>query len=231
MGPNINLVFGPGDTGLLNPGDAHEDLQTRLDRDYLTVNIKKGLFEEIIQDLGCTTRELPCFLTPKLEADPTLKRVCEALRSEVDGQDYGREILVRNLVGELAIHFLRSFSPSVSRLDVFDSDHATARWQVRKALEYLHDTYAQEFSLDRIAAAAGLSKYYLERVFKKATGLPPHTYMLMLRIEAAKKLLASSSMPIAEIAMELGFSDQSHFTNAFKRRTGFTPQTYRLGTK
>ena len=95
----------------------------------------------------------------------------------------------------------------------------------------LHDTYTQEFSLDRIADAAGLSKYYLERVFKKATGLPPHTYVLMLRIEAAKKLLASSSMPIAEIAMELGFSDQSHFTNAFKRRTGFTPQAYRLGTK
>jgi len=231
MGPKVSLVFGPGDTGLLNPGDAHEDLQTKRDRDYLTVNIKQGLFEEIIKDLGCNPREVPCFLSPKLEGDPTLKRICGALRSEVDSQNYGREILVKNLVSELAIHFLRNFSPSVSRLDVFDSGHATARWQVRKALEYLHDTYTQEFSLDRIADAAGLSKYYLERVFKKATGLPPHTYVLMLRIEAAKKLLASSSMPIAEIAMELGFSDQSHFTNAFKRRTGFTPQAYRLGTK
>ena len=230
MGTKISLVFGPGDTGLLNPGDAHEDLQTKQDRDYLTVNIKQELFREIINDLGSDAREVPCFLTPKLEGDLALKRICWTLRNEVDGQEYGREILVKNLVSELAIHFLRRFSPSVSGLG-FDSDQVTARWQVRKALEYLHDTYAQAFSLDRIAAAAGLSMYYLERVFKRATGLPPHTYMLMLRIEAAKKLLASSSIPIAEIAMELGFSDQSHFTNAFKRRTGFTPQSYRLGIK
>jgi AraC family transcriptional regulator len=53
----------------------------------------------------------------------------------------------------------------------------------------------------------------------------------VLRLEAAKQLLASSPLPIAQIAMELGFSDQSHFTNAFKRRIGVTPRSYRLGTK
>jgi transcriptional regulator GlxA family with amidase domain len=102
-----------------------------------------------------------------------------------------------------------------------------AHWQICRALEYLQDNYTQEFDLNRVARAVGLSKYYLERVFRRATGLPLQRYMIMLRLESAKKLLECSPKPIADIALELGFFDQSHFTNVFKRFTGVTPRAYR----
>ena len=102
---------------------------------------------------------------------------------------------------------------------------------MRKAIEYLEDNFNKPFNLERLAAASELSKHYLERVFKRATGLTPHTYALMLRIERAKQFLASSRKTIAAIAVELGFSHQSHLTNVFKKLTGMTPNAYRLESK
>ena len=95
-------------------------------------------------------------------------------------------------------------------------------------MEYLQDTYTQEFSLERVSAAAQVSKYHLERVFKKTTGLRLHNYMKMLRVERAKEVLARTSRPIADIALELGFADQSHFSNVFKQVTGLSPRGYRM---
>jgi AraC family transcriptional regulator len=229
LGSRAVLEFKRGDAGLLNPGDAHEDLETIGARDYLTVNLRKEFFQEIIQGLGCSSRQIPHFPAAKLKADPLIKRLFEALKTEVNTQEFGREVLLRSLVTELAVHLFRQFSPSAIPYEKYPQDQNTARWQVRRSLDYLHDNFSRDFSLESIAAAANLSKFYLERVFKKATGLSPHSYMLMLRVERAKQLLSSSPNPIVEIAMELGFSDQSHFTNVFKRMTGFTPNAYRLG--
>ena len=89
---------------------------------------------------------------------------------------------------ELVIHVLRHFMPS-GEGDVPRSDLSALRWPVRRAMEYLQDTYTQEFSLERASAAAHVSKYHLERVFKKTTGLRLHNYMKMLRVERAKEVL------------------------------------------
>ena len=231
IGEKIRLEFRQGDAGLLNPGDAHQDHETKQARDYLNINIKRDFFREIARELGCAAQVDPYFPSPKVKADRQMKRIFEALRAEVDGLEFGREILMQSLVMELAVHLLRKFMPSSPRLGMYHADQDTARWQIRRALQYLEDNFNQDFSLERTASAAGLSKYYLERVFKKATGLPPHTYALMLRVERAKELLTSSPKPIVDIAIDLGFSHQSHFTNVFRRMTGLTPLSYRRGAK
>jgi AraC family transcriptional regulator len=231
LGSKTSLEFKRGEVGFLHPGDAHEDLETMETRDYLTVNVKKGFFQGIIQDLGGSSRQMPHFPVAKLKADPLMKRLFEELKTEVDAQEFGREVLLRSLVTEVAVYLLRQFSSEAIPFETYPQDQNTARWQIRRSLDYLHANFSRDFSLDSIAAAANLSKFYLERVFKKATGLSPHSYMLVLRVERAKQLLSLSSKPIVEIAVELGFSDQSHFTNVFKRMTGFTPHAYRLGTK
>jgi len=229
IGSKATLEYRQGDIGLFNPGDAHEDFTTGQARDYVVVSLKKEFFQALVGHSG--PNHLPHFRFPKLTTDPGMSRLFEGLRTEVDGQNFGREILLRSLVTELSVHFLRQFTPLALNFREYEGNQGVARWQVRKALEYLQSNFNQEFSLDHIATVAGLSKYYLERVFKKATGLSPHSYMLMLRVQAAQRLLASSARPIVDIAMDLGFSDQSHFTNVFKKLTGITPHNYRLGSK
>jgi AraC-like DNA-binding protein len=96
---------------------------------------------------------------------------------------------------------------------------------VRKAREYLEDNYDQDISLQTLADAVGLSRYYFLRVFHKTAGLPPHAYLESIRIRKAQQLI-NKGEPLAQIAYMTGFSHQSHFTNRFKYHIGVTPGQY-----
>ncbi|BFH68721.1 MAG: AraC family transcriptional regulator [Paenibacillus dendritiformis] len=93
--------------------------------------------------------------------------------------------------------------------------------------EYIHEHYTDRITLDSLEQEAGISRYHLIRMFKKSTHLPPHAYQNLLRINHAKKEL-KNRRPIAEIAVDTGFYDQSHFAKAFAKIVGTTPQTYAL---
>lgn len=97
---------------------------------------------------------------------------------------------------------------------------------LRRAAELLASEPARRIDLDELAAEAGLSKYHLIRSFKRAFGVPPHTYRTQARVEAAK-LLVAAGLPFTEVALEAGFSDQSHFHRSFKTFVGLTPGRYR----
>jgi AraC family transcriptional regulator len=223
-----SLEFLPGTVGLLNPGDAHQDLESSQERQYLNVNLKKEFFQGLAEDLSCSPQMAPFFPVPKLECDSPLKRIFEALRDESDSQRIGREIVMASLVTELGIWFLRWLHGPGLAFEKLEPRRPLAAWRVRKAVEYLSEHYTEGFDLGRIAESSGLSKYHLDRVFKQSIGMSPCRYVTILRLDKAKNLLTDLSKPIVEIALELGFTDQSHFTNVFKRFTGVTPKTYRL---
>ena len=78
--------------------------------------------------------------------------------------------------------------------------------------------------MKQLAAIARLSVYHFARQFKVATGLPPHQYVIMRRVERARQLLqAGTDLSLAEVAASAGFSDQSQFSHHFKRLVGVTP--------
>ena len=92
--------------------------------------------------------------------------------------------------------------------------------------DYLNAHAQEQISLDTLGELAGLSKYHLLRAFTKETGITPYRYLETLRIDRAKTLLKQGVSP-AEAALAVGFSDQSHLSNAFKRFIGLTPGQYR----
>lgn len=93
---------------------------------------------------------------------------------------------------------------------------------VRRVQEYLMAHYTEHITLDHLAHLAQFSPVHLLRVFRSATGLPPHAYIVQLRIAHAKTLL-QQGCPIAHVALEVGFVDQSHFGKHFRRLVGLTP--------
>ncbi len=97
---------------------------------------------------------------------------------------------------------------------------------VVRAREYLHAHFSESISLDNLACAAHLSKYELVRQFRDQMGLPPHQYLIRVRLAAAKRLLASGAS-ISRAALESGFSAQSHLHRHFVRSLGVTPGRYR----
>ena len=99
---------------------------------------------------------------------------------------------------------------------------------VRRVRDYLQAHWAETVTLAELSAIAGFSPFRLTRVFKAATGLPPHAYQIQLRVTQAQDLLRAGR-PIAEVALACGFADQSHLTRTFKRSLGFTPGQFRTG--
>lgn len=92
--------------------------------------------------------------------------------------------------------------------------------------DYLHAHLDQDVGLDELATVAGVDRFRLSRAFKASFGLAPHAYLVQLRLSVARKLLRQGLAP-AQVAMELGFADQSHLGRWFRRAYGMSPAAYR----
>jgi AraC family transcriptional regulator len=102
-----------------------------------------------------------------------------------------------------------------------------AAWQERRAKELMAASIGTDLSLQRVAAECGLSLGHFNRAFRLSTGYSPHKWFVERRIDAALQLLSDSKAPLADVAAQCGFTDQSHLTNVFSRRVGISPGTYR----
>jgi AraC family transcriptional regulator len=93
--------------------------------------------------------------------------------------------------------------------------------------ELLHESVGQRLGTAELAATVGVHPTHLARVFRAHHGVTPGEYARRVRLEWAAEQLASTDVPLALLAAEAGFADQSHFTRAFKCRTGLTPAQFR----
>jgi transcriptional regulator GlxA family with amidase domain len=101
----------------------------------------------------------------------------------------------------------------------------------RRVLEYVVTHLNENITNDALAQVAGLSLCHFARMFKQTVGISPHRYVLQCRVEWARELLAGTDMPLSEIAIVTGFSDQSHYTRWFREIVGVTPGSYRWSTR
>lgn len=101
-------------------------------------------------------------------------------------------------------------------------------WRLARVSHYVHANLDKPITLADIARAAGLSPMHFAAKFRAATGHKPHDYLQLCRIERAKDLLAEGNRSLIDIAMEVGFRTQAHFTTVFKRFAGRTPHSWRV---
>jgi AraC-like DNA-binding protein len=139
----------------------------------------------------------------------TLTDPSSALTAQVGLTSWLSELADRTSAGER-----RSAARRRARLDP----------ALQRACELLQDGYASDIQLPELAAAAGVSKFRLLRLFKAGFGLPPHAYQIQVRVQRARALLEAGESP-ARVANLVGFCDQSHLTRHF-RRMGLTPAEY-----
>ena len=106
-------------------------------------------------------------------------------------------------------------------------DHNQSYSRIAPAVEYLREHFRDKISIENLAKIAGLSSRQFGRCFAEAYGISPQTFLIKMRVQAACELLRNSNDELADIAMSLGFYDQSSFTLQFRKHMGQTPRRYR----
>ncbi|MDT7847514.1 helix-turn-helix transcriptional regulator [Streptomyces justiciae] len=98
---------------------------------------------------------------------------------------------------------------------------------VQHAVTTIRERYWEPLSLDELAASAMVSKYHFLRMFSRVTGVTPGRFLSAVRLQEAKRLLLSTSLTVADIAVQVGYSSQGSFTRRFTESVGLSPTQYR----
>jgi AraC family transcriptional regulator len=157
--------------------------------------------------------------------DPTILQVAQLLKGEVLSSGLAGNLYAESLRNLLAIHLLRNYTQAT--VQPAPEDSPLAGLKLKQLRDYIEDHLAEELAIATLAALIPMSQFHFARAFKAALGEPPHRYILNRRIERAKVLLAVPQLTIAEVAYQVGFANQSHFTAQFRKAIGLTPKQFR----
>jgi AraC family transcriptional regulator len=198
--------------------------------DWLHIYLEPGLVERVAAeafDLDPARLTVPPLDGLEL---PHLRAAMTAVGAELASGGPGGPLAAESLANLLAVHLIRHVS-APRRLER-GRDGVLPRWRLRAVEEYIEEHLDGCPTLAQLAAVVRLNPYHFARQFKAATGLPPHQYVILRRVERAKQLLqAGTDLSLAEVALHAGFSDQSQFSRHFKRLVGVTPGQFRTPSR
>jgi AraC family transcriptional regulator len=152
-----------------------------------------------------------------------LRRLCPPLVSAFQLRGRRRDLVVEGLATALVALILDHASAPSAHPGLDDVQFAAA-------VAFAETRLSIGLELDNWAAAVGLATTEFSRRFRRLTGVAPYAWFMDRRIDESMRLLASSDLPIVDIALQMGFSSQSHFTDAFTRRAGIPPGRWRAAT-
>jgi AraC family transcriptional regulator len=159
------------------------------------------------------------------QQDSQLHQIGMLLFAELRSGGMMGQLYVESLTQVLAIHLLRNFSTLIKPIAL--SNSRFTRNQLQQAIDYIHTYLNRDLSLTELASVVNISPTYFASLFKQEMGISPHQYVIQQRVERAKVMLMKTDLAIADIALQVGFSSQSHLTQQFKRVTGMTPKQIR----
>jgi AraC-like DNA-binding protein len=212
-------VAGSRGTSFMEPGESHHNLSMQGVGDFRVFFFAPELMQRWSEEHdGPRTPHFCAVQTYDAGVYRTFNRFHASLRGPASCLE--RQSLLADCLGLLMQTCVEANRPG--------AEPRREREAVRRAKEVIRERFREAVPLEDLSRAAGLSRFHLARAFKKETGLSPHAFQTQLRIARARELL-KTRIPIVEIAQEVGFYDQSHFTHYFKRAWGVTPAEYARG--
>lgn len=157
--------------------------------------------------------------------DPVLRTLAQTVRRAVTGDRDADPLFFQTTLQSVAERLL--LQHSVERPTTVDDPGGLSRTRLHRVQRFVQAHLDADLSLDDLAEEVELSKYYFARRFKQRTGQSPYQFVIYERVRTARRLLRETTRSLARIALEVGFSSQSHLTRTFKRHVGTTPGRYR----
>ena len=191
----------------------------------LLLMIDPVLLHQIATETNCINPAKIELSTILLSRDPQLESIALSFKKEMTQDNIGGRLYIESLANILVVHLLRNyctFNP------VFrEYEDGLPKDKLKQAIDYINAHLDDEIKLADISELVGMSQYYFCRLFKQSMGVAPYQYVIQQRLEKARDLLRQKKIAIADIALQCGFANQSHFTKHFRKLTGTTPKAYR----
>jgi len=208
-----HFVFRPPETTLrsnLSSGRYIHVLQSRDTYDHLASEMVPGGVVHLVPRYNLS--------------DPLISQLVSTIANEIEG-GFLDHILADALNTALAVQIMRLCGgPTAISLD---PANGLSRERLKRVYDYIEAHLDDRLTLADLAGVACLSPYHFSRSFKQAVGVGPQRYVMHRRVERAKALMRRTDQPLAVIAREVGFADQSHLTSVFRREIGITPGHFR----
>ena len=158
--------------------------------------------------------------------DPNLEYIFKLLLSEIQAGNQNGKLFLENIVSVLAFHFVKNYSKE-QPAELIENVNGFTSKELEKALYYIDKNMSENYKIENLAEEFGVSKFNFIKRFKSSTNVTPHQFIIKKKLERSKNLLKEDSLSLTDITYMLNFSDQSHFSNSFKKMYGMTPREFR----
>lgn len=228
------VPIGPNDIVIIKPNQSHRFVvQSEEDCEFIVLSFKfmnqsSSEFSEVpLEDFlnFVSSKESGAFISLKVSQKNEIITVLNKILKERENKDIGSDFLDRLLVMELFVYISRALKMEWESSIMGKS--MKVKELIKISVNYINNNFERDITIGDIAKYIFLSPSYFARAFKEEMGTSPINYLLKVRIERAKEILADESLKISDIAYEIGFSNQQRFNEIFKKYTKMTPLKYR----
>jgi AraC family transcriptional regulator len=188
----------------------------------IIISLNPAFYNQHAQNSQLNSAQLvPHFSKP----DPLIYGIGQSLKQELETGQGGGRLYVESAALMLVNHLLRHYSEISTTPQVISE--GLPPYQLKYVTEYINAHLAEDISLADLANEVKLSQSHFSSLFRKSTGLSPYRFLLKQRVNRAKELLLMGDLPIIDVAIAVGFYDQSHLTRHMRRLLGMSPKQLR----
>ena len=221
-GRPMAYVEAPGTLIIMPPGPV-PDLRLHAPAEFIHCALEEEFVGGVLAEMENRPTSKPTFCTGL--RDSALRSILELLLSELEAQSPAGRLYVESLAHALATRYLMLDCPPSARSDSHTSPLPSRI--LNRVRERIEARLCEDVSLEALAEESGYSRAHFLRMFRVATGLTPHQYILDVRLDHARQWLGRKNTSLIDIAALCGFSSQSHMTTVFQKRLGVTPAQFR----
>jgi len=209
----------PGMVMAIEPEARHHELARDDSPRYVAIMIDRAHFEEQLAVYGQPPPD--AFRFRAFAPEPELLVLLRAFMNECEANLPGRKVLLAAMGLRISHSLIRAALGVKGRASV-----GGARLEIHRAIQYLHDHFAEHLTVADLARVAGLSPPHFSRLFRRETGHSPLDYLIRVRIQRSRLLLRAGDDSVTDVAYKCGFATPSHFADCFRKQCGLAPSEY-----
>jgi AraC family transcriptional regulator len=219
-------VINPGESHLLTQGELNTPrwLQTF---DEISIVLQPCFVADVVRD-GLAADRIE-FSSQRSVADSVIARYARSFYLELAADVPKGRLYAETLTIGLVLHLLAHYGVAKPKAPAPRGKFNA--FQLRSVVDFVDAHLSEDVSLMALAQQAHVSPFHFARLFRRTVGVPPHQFVLQLRLQRALGLMKTRTLSLAHIAVECGFHDQPHLTRTFRKVLGTTPATHPLAAR